>query len=96
MNPLPLDQAFWDDLNQSLLYLALLYISVITFAGMILFARAIIPSLVYTGDASPRANRLRPVFYSIAALAGVAVIVFASLWIGSLGVLYDIYDRKWY
>lgn len=92
----PLTQATWDDLNQALLYLALLWASVVTFAGFMLFGRAIIPSLVYTGHVPQRSERLRLPIFAVAAIAGIAVIVFASLWIGSLGFLYDIYDRKWY
>ena len=79
-----------------LLFLALLHLAVVTFAGSILMARAIIPSLVYTGHASDRVDRLRPVFYGLAVVAGLGVIVLAFQWISNLGVLYDIYDRTYY
>jgi hypothetical protein len=96
MTPEPLVQALWDDLNQDLLWLALLHLSVVTFAGSILFGRAVVPSLVYTGHASERVGRLQPVFYAMAAVAGLAVIVLASLWIDGLDVLWDgVYDRIW-
>jgi hypothetical protein len=99
MNPeLPalLDQVIWDDLEQALLFLALLHLTVITFAGSILLARAVVPSLVYTGHAPERAARLRPVFYGLAALAGLGVVALAVLWINSLEIVYDIYGHDWY
>lgn len=96
MTPEPLVQSFWDDLNRALLLLALLHLSVVAFAGLILLARAIIPSLVYTGHASERVGRLQPVVYGAAALAGLAVVIVAFLWISSLGFLTDIYDRSLY
>jgi hypothetical protein len=96
LRPELLNNDFWTDLNQALLYLALLHLSVVAFAGSILLARAIVPSLVYTGHASESALRLRPVFYVLAAAAGVAVIVMAVLWISSLSVTTDIYGHKFY
>lgn len=96
MTPEPLVQSYWDDVNRAVLLLALLHLSVVAFAGSILLARAIIPSLVYTGHASERVGRLQPVFYAAAALAGLAVITIAFLWISNLGFLTDIYDRSLY
>ena len=96
MTPEPLVHSFWDDVNRAVLLLALLHLSVVAFAGSILLARAIIPSLVYTGHASERVGRLQPVVYALAALAGLAVVTVAFLWISSLGFLTDIYDRSLY
>lgn len=92
----PLVQSTWDDLNQSLLYLALLHLTVVAFAGSILLARALIPSLIYTGHAPERLGRLRPVFYGLAALTGVGVVILAYLWISSTGFMYDLYDHTYY
>jgi hypothetical protein len=61
-----------------------------------LFAKAVIPSLVYTGHAPQRASRLQPLVFALAAVSGVSAIIFAILWISNLGVLYDIYDRVYY
>jgi len=91
-----IDHAYWQDLNQALRYLALLHISVVTFALSILLARAIIPSLVYTGHAPESARRLSPVFYAVAAAAGIAALVLAVLWFGSLDVVFDIYEHDLY
>lgn len=97
MVPEPFTQAVWDDLMRDLLYLALLHLSVVTFAGSILFARGVIPSLVnFTGHASDRVYRLRVPLYALAALAGLAVIVLAYLWISNLGFAYDFYDHTYY
>ena len=96
MSPVPLVQSLWDDVMSSLLYLALLHLSVVLFAGSILVARALIPSLIYTGHASERVGRLRLPVYGLAVIGGLLVITFAVLWIGNLGFLYDIYDRVWY
>jgi hypothetical protein len=93
----PLGQAVWDDLNQDLLYLALLHLSVVTFAGSILFARGVIPSLVnFTGHASERVYRLRVPIYALAVLSGLAVLTFAYLWISNLGFAFDLYDHTYY
>ncbi|CAN5741637.1 hypothetical protein BH23CHL2_BH23CHL2_13570 [soil metagenome] len=92
----PLVQSTWDDLNRSLLYLALLHLTVVTFAGSMLLARAVIPSLVYTGHASERVGRLQPVFYGLAVLAGVGVVILAYLWISSTGFMFELYDRTYY
>lgn len=96
MNPLPLVQPLWDDVDTSLRYLALLWFSLIVFNGSILFARALIPSLIYTGHVSERVGRLRLPIYGLSVIAGLAVISFAYLWISNLGFLYDIFDRAWY
>jgi hypothetical protein len=96
MNPELLTQGYWDDINRDVLYLALLHLSVVAFAGSILLARTVIPSLVYTGHAPERAGRLRPVFFALAAAAGISAIIFAVLWISNLDVFYDIYDRVYY
>ncbi len=92
----PLTRATWDDLNQALLFLALLHLTVVTFAGSILFARAVIPSLVYTGHASERVGRLRMPLFAVAAVAGAGVLILAYFWISSLGFAFDIYDHTYY
>lgn len=97
MGPDPFVQSVWDDLIWDLLYLALLHLSVVTFAGSILFARGVIPSLVnFTGHASQRVYRLRMPIYALAVLAGLSVLVTAYLWISNLGFAYDFYDHSYY
>ncbi|MEZ4521814.1 MAG: hypothetical protein R3A46_09280 [Thermomicrobiales bacterium] len=92
----PLVQSTWDDLNQSLLYLAILHLTIVTFAGSILVARALVPSLIYTGHAPERARGLRPMFFALAAVAGVGAIILAFLWISSLDFAFDIYEHTYY
>lgn len=95
--PKPLVQDFWIELyDNSLLWLALLWLSVILFAGMILFGRSIVPSLLYTGHLANRFSRLQQLFYAGAALGLLLVVTFAVLWFSNMGVLTDIYDRVWY
>jgi hypothetical protein len=90
-------QSIWNDLNRDLLYLALLHLSVVTFAGSILFARGVVPSLVnFTGHASERVGRLRVPLFGLAALAGLAVIFFAFQFISNLDFAYDMYGHHWY
>lgn len=96
MSPELLTQGHWDDINRNLLYLALLHLSVVVFAGSMLLGKAVIPSLVHTGHAPERVGRLQPLVFAIAAVAGLCVIIFAVLWISNLGVLYDVYDRVYY
>jgi hypothetical protein len=97
MGPEPLIQAVWEDLNRDLLYLALLHLSVVTFAGSILFARGVIPSLVnFTGHASERVYRLRVPVYALAVLSGLSALFMAYMWISNLGFAFDFYDHTYY
>lgn len=96
-HPNSLVESLWVELyDNNLIWLALLWLSVIFFAGSILFGRAIVPSLIYTGHLADRFARTRLLFYASAALGGLLVITFAALWFGNMGVITDIYDRVWY
>lgn len=94
MQPLPLNE-FWSQVYDALGWLVLLHLSVVLFAGSMLMARAILPSLIDTEDIPAKAGRLIPLFYASALVGFVGIIILASLFISDAGVVSDIYDRTW-
>lgn len=86
----------WTDLNLAILYLALTHLSVVLFAGSLLFGRAVIPSLLFTRDAPPKARMGIPIAFVGMALGVIGVLVFGYLFFDYAGVVLDIYDRVWY
>lgn len=95
MQPLPLDNELWSQIYDAMQWLVLLHLAVVLFAGSILMARAIIPSLIDTEDIPDRAGRLIPLFYASALVGFVGIIIFATLFLSDAGVVTDIYDRTW-
>lgn len=94
MQPLPLNE-FWDQIYDAMQWLVLLHLAVVLFAGSMLMARAILPSLIETEDIPARAGRLIPLFYASALVGFVGIIVLASLFLSDAQVVQDIYDRTW-
>lgn len=95
IDPQSLTSADWDQIQTTLVYLWLLWLSVIAMALSLLVAHAIIPSLATTGHIGPRVERVRPLFYAAAAAAG-AIALFALFgFVTESDVLRTIYTKVW-
>jgi uncharacterized membrane protein len=87
--------AAWAEVGDFLTALIVFAVLVIGFAGNLLVAHALIPSLVASEHISSRANRIRPVFYLASLVLFVGAITFLTITSGLAGVIGDIYDRWW-
>ena len=95
IDPQSLTSADWDQVQTTLVYLWVLWLSVIAMALSLLVAHAIIPSLTTTGHLAPGVERIRPVFY-FAAAAAAAVALFAFYgFVTESDVLRTIYTKVW-
>ncbi|MYD37147.1 MAG: hypothetical protein F4X20_09155 [Dehalococcoidia bacterium] len=95
IDPQSLTAADWEQIETTLVYLWLLWLSVIGMALSLLVAHAIIPSLATTGHVGPRVERVRPIFYFAAALAA-AIAIFAFVgFLTESDVLRTIYTKVW-
>lgn len=95
MTPQPLTESEWSQIYQAILWLVLIHASVVFFAGSILMARALLPSLTDTNDIPARARKLVPVFYLAALVGFIAIIVSAVMFFDNASIVTDIYDRTW-
>jgi hypothetical protein len=95
-DPSYITHANWADLGNLLVFLWLLVVVVIGFAGSTLLAHGIIPSLAASGDLpDQRLLKLRPLLYAGAFILLVLVGVLMGLIIPQVDVLGDIYERWW-
>ena len=95
IDPQPLSSADWSQVEATLGFLWLLWLSVVSMALLLLVAHAIIPSLSATGHIRPQIARARPVVYAAAA-AAAAVALFAFIgFVSASEVLRTIYTKVW-
>jgi len=95
-DPAIITSEIWSEIGSFLKVLWLLLPAVLGFAGSMLIAHALIPSLAATRDLKdPRILKLRPVFYGTAGLSLVGVILVLSILVPWTGFLADIYERWW-
>lgn len=69
--------------------------SMIMFAGNLLLAHGIIPSLVSSRDLPMRYARLRPILFAVSGLFLILAIVCFVSFVVSLQDSYDIYPHVW-
>lgn len=96
MDPVFITDTHWDEISTFVHLLWALPLFTIGFAFNLLFAKAVVPSLVSTGGLSPeRARLLRPVLYvfSFTSLAALAWVFFSL--VRHRGILGQIYERLW-
>ena len=87
--------ANWDQLGDTLFFLWGVPLVVIVLAFSLLFARAIIPSLVASGHLSAKVYPLRFALYGVAAVAvGLLAWVFLNL-VREIRVIEDFYFKWW-
>ena len=95
IDPQSLTSADWDQIQTTLVYLWVLWLSVIAMALSLLVAHAVIPSLATTGHIGPRVERVRPIFY-MAAAAAAAIALFAFVgFVTESEVVRTIYTKVW-
>lgn len=96
-DPAYITQFNWADLGDLLVFLWLVVVPMIAFAGCMLLAHAIIPSLAASGDLpDKRILKLRPLLYLTSAmLLTIVLILVLALLIPEASVLGEIYERWW-
>ncbi len=95
IDPQSLTSADWDQIQTTLVYLWVLWLSVIAMALSLLVAHAVIPSLATTGHIGSGVERVRPIFYVAAAIAA-AIAIFAFVgFVTESEVVRTIYTKVW-
>jgi len=95
IDPQSLTSADWDQIQTTLVYLWVLWLSVIAMALSLLVAHAVIPSLATTGHIGSGVERVRPIFYVAAAIAAaIAIFTFVGF-VTESEVVRTIYTKVW-
>ena len=95
-DPAFITSSAWTDIRSFLIVLWLLLPAVLGLAGSLLIAHGLIPSLVASGDLrDPRIQKLRPVFYGVAAFSFVLVIAVLVVGISWIELVTGVYERWW-
>lgn len=95
LDPDYISGANWDQIGDALFFLWGVPLVVIVLAFSLLFARAIIPSLVASGHLPAKVFQLRLVLYGLAAVAVAALaLVFLNL-VREVRVIEDFYFKWW-
>jgi hypothetical protein len=96
MDPVFITATHWNDIFRFVHFLWALPLFTIGFAFNLLFAQAVVPSLVGTGNISAeRARLLRPVLYAFSAASLAALVwVFYNL-ASQRGIFSQLYERLW-
>ena len=95
LDPDYISGANWDQIGDTLFFLWGVPLVVIVLAFSLLFARAVIPSLVASGHLPAKAFQLRLILYGVAAVAAAALaLVFLNL-IQEVRVIEEFYFKWW-
>jgi hypothetical protein len=95
VDPLIVTSSQWQEISSVLVYFWAFAFLLASFAGNLLIAHSLIPSLAITGHIGPSVTRVRPVFYGLAVLFGLAVIWTLVQIVDGTQVLRDIYPKVW-
>lgn len=95
MDPAYITTQIWSDLSIVLRFLWLWVLFIVVFAGNMLVAHALIPSLVASEHLPSRMSRLRPFFYAGAAVGAIGAITMIAVAAGWSTVIGDFYSRWW-
>ena len=85
----------WDEVTSVLVYFWFLVFFLGSFAGNLLIAHSLIPSLQTTGHISDRVARVRPFFYAMTVVFALAVAWAVVRVIDATDVLRTIYPKVW-
>lgn len=93
IDPGAVTTAGWSQLAAFAAFLFAFVFFVVLFAFSLLFAHAVLPSLILTGHVARRANAMRPVLYvlAVAFLAAALYSVFTAF--SHAGILGQVYPR---
>lgn len=99
MEPFPIDPKTispdqWSGFANLVFFLWVVVILNVTAGACMLMAHAVIPSFRHTVELPRSANILRPVFTVVALLAFTGTLIVLLLWLGTLGVSYDVYPKR--
>jgi len=84
----------WNAIFPLLLDLWLFVLFMVGFAGSLMLAHAVIPSLVWTHHIPQRASSVRPVFYVLSMCSFVVAMAFFYNLAVNLSVIYEIYPKR--
>lgn len=84
----------WAVLPPLVNFLWALLIFNVGFAGSMLLAQIVVPSLIDTGHLPPEFGRIRP-FLTVAGFICLAISATMVLnWLGALNIIYDVYPKR--
>jgi hypothetical protein len=95
VDPLAISAAQWAQVQDTLIYLWVFWLSVIGGAVLFITGHAVIPSLAFTGHIGSRARAARPVFYLLALLAALGAAWALASFLNASEVLRIIYPKVW-
>ena len=95
MDPIFIGAAEWKQIGSALTFLITVPLFVIGFAFPMLFAKALIPSLVSSGHLPQRAEKMKPLLYIASGVSFVLFLWVLINFIQGSGVLEHIYPRRW-
>ena len=95
MDPNFIGASEWKQISTTLTFLIAVPLSVIGFAFPMLFAKALIPSMVSTGQLPKRVEKVKPLLYLAAAFSFVIFLWVLTNFIQGSAVLEQIYNRRW-
>ena len=95
MDPNFIGASEWKQISTALTFLIAVPLSVIGFAFPMLFAKALIPSMVSTGHLPKRVEKVKPLLYLAAAFSFLIFLWVLTNFIQGSAVLEHIYNRRW-
>ena len=95
MDPNLIGASEWKQTSTTLTFLIAVPLSVIGFAFPMVFAKALIPSMVSTGQLPKRVEKVKPLLYLAAALSFVIFLWVLTNFIQGSAVLEQLYNRRW-
>ena len=94
IDPKTIDASQWSGFANLISFLWLIVVLNVTAGACMLMAHAVIPSFRHTVELPRSANSLRPVFTIVALLAFSGTLIVLVMWLGALGVSYDVYPKR--
>jgi hypothetical protein len=85
----------WSQLSTLISTLWFCFALAILISFDLLIGHAVIPSMVASGHLPQGLNRIRPLFYGIAVLAAIGIVVLVASRADLLRVPFDIYEKMW-
>ena len=95
MDPNFIGASDWDQIGTTLGFLIAVPLSVIGFAFPMLFAKALIPSMVSSGHLPKRVEKVKPLFYLASGLSFLVFLWVLTSFIQGSAILEHIYGRRW-
>lgn len=95
MDPAAIGADQWKEIGSLLTNLWIVVFFVVMFAANLILGHNMVPSLLYTKQVPPIAQKVRPVFYLFAVVSFAAAMVFLTMVIIEADVMRDFWADYW-